>query len=100
MSDIDRIVEFSPGPPFEGRYKIPRDDAEFSRRMLAEHLSQQFFHVVDAKTAATHTLTSTTKAWTEEEYGQMLIEAGFRSAFRVGDWPEADPAFVTFRAVR
>lgn len=35
MSDIDRIVEFSPGPPFEGRYKIPRDDPEFSRRMLA-----------------------------------------------------------------
>jgi SAM-dependent methyltransferase len=65
-----------------------------------ENAAQQFFHVIDAATATTHTLTSTTKAWTIKEYERMLLQAGFRSAEITGGWPEAHPAFDTWRAVQ
>jgi SAM-dependent methyltransferase len=32
------IIDFS---PWDGKYKIPWDDQEFSERMLREHLSQE-----------------------------------------------------------
>jgi len=43
MPDVlSAIISHTPDPDalWEGRYKIPWDDPEFSRRMLAEHLSQ------------------------------------------------------------
>jgi len=40
LQDIIRF-ELDPGSLWSGQYKIPWDDPEFSRRMLAEHLSQE-----------------------------------------------------------
>ncbi len=63
-------------------------------------VAQQFFHIIESETATTATYTSTTKAWTREEYKGLLGDAGFSSASLLEGWSSTDPALTAWVAVR
>ena len=47
----------------------------------------QQFHVIDAADGSIKSYRSTTKAWTNDQYKQLLIEAGFDHVTIRSDWP-------------
>ena len=78
---------------WHGAYKIPWEDPDFSKRMLAEHLAQdhdmaiQTFYVTEANGGQTQKFHSTTKAWPDRNLIGLLTNAGFHEAARRDEWP-------------
>ena len=69
-----------------------------SRWQEEQALSRQLFHIIDAQTGAAKTYTSTTKAWTDEQYHNMLAGAGFSKSIVHTDWPGKEPSFKLIAA--
>lgn len=60
----------------------------------------QFFHVLDVMSGETSTMRSTTKAWTNKEYEEMLMQAGFTEMREHEDWPRSSEHFKLLTATK
>ena len=63
-------------------------------------LALQCFHIIDIETCEVNHYRSTTKAWTEDEYEKMLLDAGFNEAYIEPDWPSKNNDLFFMRAVK
>ena len=59
----------------------------------------QQFHILNSARGAVTTYRSTTKAWTNEQYTDLLKEAGFTSVIIRPDWPAQGQDFLLLEAV-
>ena len=79
--------------PWQGAYEIPWDDPDFSRRMLAEHLTQDHdvavstFSVTETESRETRVYRSTTQAWSDDDLAELFSDSGFRGPTPYRDWP-------------
>ena len=60
----------------------------------------QQFHILDAADGTVTSYRSTTKAWTEEQYKQLLRQAGFDNVTMHSDWPVQSKDFQLLEAVK
>ena len=58
----------------------------------------QQFHILDAAQGTLKSYRSTTKAWTQEQYRQLLAEADFANVTIHADWPLNSRDFLLFEA--
>ena len=58
----------------------------------------QQFHILDATEGTVKSYRSTTKAWTEEQYRQLLTEADFAHVTIHSDWPVHSQDFLLLEA--
>jgi len=60
----------------------------------------QQFHILDASNGTAKSYRSTTKAWTNDQYKQLLTEAGFANANIHSNWPGHNQDLLLFEAVK
>lgn len=65
-----------------------------------ERTTLQRFVVIEARDGGVHTYRSTTKAWQEEEFRELLSEAGFSRIEFPSDWPSPNQALGMITALR
>ena len=58
----------------------------------------QKFHIIDAASGDVESYRSTTKAWTDDEYRELLSEAGFADVTVYPDWPVHSDDLMLFSA--
>lgn len=64
-----------------------------------ETVALQCFHVMD-EDGESFTYRSTTKAWSVDEMGRLLEEAGFTDVQHHGDWPKQDGSLMLVSAMK
>ena len=65
-----------------------------------ERVTLQRFVAIEARTGQTQTYRSTTKAWQEDEFRELLSGAGFTGIEFPPDWPSPNPALGIILALR
>lgn len=65
-----------------------------------EQTALQQFHVVDAESGTVTSYRSTTRAWSDEEYQELLIKAGFSDVIPHYDFTMGSDDFVFISAVK
>lgn len=58
----------------------------------------QVFHIIDAQTGRVESYRSTVKAWTNDEYRQLLETAGFGAVTECSGWPSHSEDFILLTA--
>jgi len=71
-----------------------------NRWYAADATARQTFFVVDAADGGVEVMSSTTRAWSENELAALLEEAGFAEIRAERKWPGGRETFIAFSAVR
>ncbi|MFA6472434.1 MAG: class I SAM-dependent methyltransferase [Candidatus Latescibacterota bacterium] len=62
--------------------------------------AQQVFHIADAETGQVDSYRNTVKAWTCDEYRQLLENAKFQKVTEYPEWPVHSDDFILFSAIK
>ena len=69
-----------------------------NRWLDKQQTALQIFHILDATDGSVKSYRSTTKAWTNDQYRQLLTEAGFADITFHSDWPIQSQDFLLLEA--
>ena len=69
-----------------------------NRWLDIQQTALQIFHILDATDGSVKSYRSTTKAWTNDQYRQLLTEAGFADITFHSDWPIQSQDFLLLEA--